>query len=131
MDRRNFMSYIAVTLGLMPVATLARSIPDTTSRLTLLNTELAGFQYYAGEKLWVKISAGDKLSLLRESTNPYDKQAVALFWQDFKIGYVPRNDNTVISQLMDRKIPLASRIVELKQSSDPWQRIRFIIELVE
>jgi HIRAN domain-containing protein len=131
MNRRNFMNYIVCILGLVPVATLARSIPDTTSRLTLLNTELAGFQYYAGEKLWMKISTGNKLFLLREPTNPYDKQAVALFWQGFKIGYIPRNDNTVISQLMDRNIPLASRIVELKESSDPWQRIRFTIELAE
>ena len=55
---------------------------------------VAGFQYHDGETVWPRLSAGDSLQLLREPANPYDRRAVAVYWGESKLGYVPRAANT-------------------------------------
>ena len=50
-------------------------------------------------------------------------------WEGHKLGYVPRIENHAVSQLLDRGEKLSARIVELKQSRDPWERIRFEVLL--
>jgi len=119
MNRRIFFHNMLDALALLPATAVARPATRLDANLVLLTSELAGFQYYAGEKLWSKISSGDALELLRGSGNTYDKQAVALFWGGYKIGYIPRIDSAVISQLMDRDIPLENRIIEKNESNDP------------
>lgn len=127
MDRRRFFKSLFGITTLLPVTLVARPHLSPNPPLTLLTSSLAGFQYYSGQYLWPKISRGDGLWLLREPDNPHDKRAVALFWDGYKIGYVPRRDNTVIAQLMDQSLPLECRITEKNESPDPWKRIRFSV----
>ena len=86
---------------------------------------MAGFQYHQGEKLWRRLRPGATLELVREPDNPYDPRAVRLDWRGRKLGYVPRRDNAAVSQLLDNKQSLSARIVRLRESEDPWQRIEF------
>jgi len=88
---------------------------------------MAGFQHYAGPNLWADIRIGDELLLLREPGNPHDRRAVAVFWDGFKIGYLPRIENTAVAQLMDRGIPLEARITRVRKSEDPWERVRLSV----
>jgi len=129
MDRRRFFKSLFCITTLLPVTLAARPNLTPGPFLSLLNSRVAGFQYHAGENLWQAIAPGDELWLLREPGNPHDRQAVALFREGCKIGYVPRRDNTVIAQLLDRGIPLECRITEKNESPDPWQRIRFSVNL--
>jgi len=46
-----------------------------------------------------------------------------------KLGYVPRAENHAVAQLLDRSETLSARVVELKNSGDPWERARFAVEL--
>ena len=130
MNKRNFLKSLLGLAALLPASIATAGIHvNLRAPLTLLKSRVAGFQYYAGENLWQAIAPGDELWLLREPGNPHDNQAVALFWKGYKIGYVPRRDNTVIAQLLDRGIPLECRITEKNESPDPWQRIRFSVNL--
>ena len=88
---------------------------------------VAGFQYHDGETVWPRLSAGDSLQLLREPANPYDRRAVAVYWGESKLGYVPRAANTAVSQMMDRGENLAARVKRLRDSRDPWKRVEFSI----
>ena len=36
------------------------------------------------------IKIGDEVQAVPEPTNPYDKQAIALYYKGLKIGYVPK-----------------------------------------
>ncbi|HET8701898.1 MAG TPA: HIRAN domain-containing protein [Nitrococcus sp.] len=95
-------------------------------RRTLIQTSpLAGFQYHQGERLWPYFRTGDALSLVREPANPYDPQAVRIDWQGHKLGYVPRRENTAISQMLDRGERLSAAIERLSTGPSPWTRIRF------
>jgi hypothetical protein len=49
-----------------------------------------------------ELNPGEKVSLVREPDNPYDKRAIMVIDEDErKIGYIPRNQNSILSSLMD------------------------------
>jgi hypothetical protein len=126
MNRRSLLKLLLALPGMTPAAVAK---PRVDKALTLLTTQLAGFQYYAGEKLWQSLTAGDDLKLFRELGNPHDKRAVALFWKGYKIGYIPRRDNAVIAQLLDNNTPLQTQIIRLEEDDNPWRRICFRVNL--
>lgn len=39
------------------------------------------------------------------------------------IGYLPRKENTAVSQMLDRGMSLHGCISSLNRSSDPWERV--------
>jgi hypothetical protein len=45
-------------------------------------------------------------------------------WQGRKLGYIPRLDNAAASQLLDRGERLEAVIAGLKNSINPWDRIK-------
>lgn len=61
---------------------------------------LAGFSYWDGAKIIGSLSPGDKLDLKVEPENPYDPEAVALYKDGNKLGYIPSDRNSAISQLL-------------------------------
>ena len=95
--------------------------------LLIQESPVAGFQYHDGEKVWPRLSTGDPLRLLREPDNPYDRRAVAVYWRDSKLGYVPRAANTAVSQMMDRGERLVARVERLRESRNPWKRVELSI----
>ncbi|MCO6440889.1 MAG: HIRAN domain-containing protein [Nitrococcus mobilis] len=46
---------------------------------------------------------------VREPANPHDPKAVRIDWHNQKLGYVPRDENTAISQMLDRGERLGAR----------------------
>lgn len=65
-----------------------------------LSTKIAGFGYYDGIFLLNTLEVGMKLDLFLEIDNPCDPNAVAIYRDDKKLGYLPRSENTLISQLL-------------------------------
>ena len=119
MSRRNFLKSLAA-LGLaQPAIALAKP-----AWKVLQVSPLAGFQYHRGEMLWPQLAPGQPLALVRETENPYDPRAVRVDWNGFKLGYIPRADNAAISQLLDRGEALEASIHELKESFNPWERMK-------
>jgi len=97
--------------------------PRPPRRRLLQTSPLAGFQYHQGWQFWSCLKPGHPLRLLRERTNPHDPHAVAVYWLDAHLGYLPRKQNVEVARLLDRGRYLVARIAELKESPDPWQRI--------
>lgn len=126
MDRRRFLSALFRAL---PLAALAPGSAKARPQPALLIQEspLAGFQYHAGPRLWSELAVGQSLALVREPENRHDPRAVAVLWRTERIGYVPRMENTAVSQLLDRGESLVASIVQLAESRDPWARLRLAI----
>jgi len=119
-ERRDFIR----SLFVFPLIGLQTGKPGREpDPVLLLDTVVAGFQYYRGEKVWSGLKEGRHLRLVREPNNPYDEKAVEVYRQNEKLGYISRVDNSVISQLMDRCVSLKARISRLQRSNDPWERI--------
>ena len=131
MERRSFLNSVLAAAATLPFVGRARAAEHSHERhgkgaereLLVQESPVAGFQYHEGESDWSRLSAGDQLELLREPANPYDRRAVAVYWREFKLGYVPRAANTACSQMMDRGERLTARIERLRESSDPWKRV--------
>ena len=110
------------------------SIPvqaGVSGRIVLGAQPLAGFQHYAGKRVWDELKVGDALTLTRESDNAYDTNAIRVEWHGEKLGYVPRAGNDTIAKLMDKGSKVSGRIVHLKSGRSHWQRILFEVLLEE
>ncbi|MDP2834726.1 MAG: HIRAN domain-containing protein [Pseudomonadota bacterium] len=108
----------------------AADAAEVEQREVLQVSPLAGFQHHAGLALFALMNVGDRLTLRRESDNPYDAKAVRVEWHGTQIGYAPRADNVDLARLMDRGTLVEARILHLQQSRDPWKRVLIEIYLV-
>ena len=135
MKRRSFLSSILAASATLPSVGHARATGQSHEphgkgaerELLIQESPVAGFQYHDGEIVWLRLSAGDSLQLRREADNPYDRRAIAVYWGESKLGYVPRAANTACSQMMDRGERLTARIKCLRESRDPWKRVELSI----
>jgi hypothetical protein len=127
MDRRGFLaSLIGSLLLAWTRRPEARPVPQ---RLIVQESPLAGFQYHEGGRLWPRLRTGQPLALIREPGNHYDPHAVRIDWRGRKLGYLPRNENTAVSQMLDRGARLTARIERLRETRNPWGRVRVVVEL--
>ncbi len=129
MIRREFLHSLLATLGLAPHAAIGRAIAPPRTVL-LQASPVAGFQYHEGEAVWAALREGLALDLVREQDNLHDGKAVRVEWAGRKLGYVPRVENHAVAQLLDRGERLGARIARLRESRDPWERIRVEVSLV-
>jgi hypothetical protein len=114
-----------VFMPLAPVAAMA--MPQR--KVVLQQSPVAGFQYYEGERVFNSLRIDAPLQLVRDANNKYDKNAVAIYFRNEKLGFVPRTENCAISSMIDRGEKLSARVVKLEQVKNPWDRIRFEVVL--
>lgn len=128
MDRRNFLRQIIQGGALLPFAPISvLAMPINT--IVVQESPIAGFQYYDGEEVFAELWVKTPLLLEREQDNKYDANAVAIYYKQYKLGFVPKAENTAVAQMLDRGEYLSAEIVKLEKSKKPWNRIRFQITL--
>jgi hypothetical protein len=128
MDRRGFITALlkgGACLPFVPVAAMA----DASRQIIVQQSPIAGFQYYAGNDIFSELWVDTPLLLLRNQDNPHDANAVAVHYKKYKLGFVPRADNTAVAHMLDRGEHLSARVVELAMSKNPWERVRFEVIL--
>jgi len=76
-----------------------KKIAQTSNFLS--SFDLAGFTYYDGVEVFSELKIGTELSLVAEPENPYDYRAVAVYFKEQKIGFLPRNENRIISKFIN------------------------------
>lgn len=130
MQRRHFIKGLLGAGSLvMPMGAIAGG--KASDKHTLIQEScLAGFSHYMGESVWPLLSEGDPLALVREPDNAFDEQAVAVYWNNLQLGYVPRAQNTAVAQMLDRGAVLESCVMAKNEGASPDQRLRFCIRLV-
>lgn len=124
MNRRRLIALLGLGVLTAPLGAAAR--PEKT--LDILDTGSAGYRHYQPNALLNSIQAGDTLSLKRQPDNPYDDKAIEVYWQERKIGYVPRHHNSALSRLMDEGNRVTARVTGLER--DHWMPVRFGVGVV-
>lgn len=94
-----------------------------TSVVTLMQCPVAGFQYHSGEAVWSRLRPGEELRLKREPGNRHDPRAIRIHWRDVMLGYIPREANYALSQLMDQGASVKARIESRREGAAPWDRL--------
>ena len=64
--------------------------------------DIAGFSYWEGCMVMHKLEIGTKVELVREADNRFDPYAVAVHFDGYKLGYIPRTANEQFCALMDQ-----------------------------
>jgi HIRAN domain len=95
------------------------------ARLLIQDSPLAGFRFHAAHRVWEELAVGDRLELVREPDNPFDRNAIRIEWHGEKLGYVPRKENATLAWALDRGDPIRARISSLVIHPNPRERIRF------
>lgn len=114
MLRRTFLKF----LGFGATATLAKEKPH----IELLEFYIAGLRYYEGKHRVFQV--GQKLLLKREKTNPYDSNAIEIYSNTTKLGYIPKKENKIIAKLLDQDVSLMATISKFNNNEESWHKIK-------
>ena len=126
MKRRTFFKTLLGGLGLGAVAP---AVAFASRKVLIQESPVAGYQFYGGDWVWSSLTVGASLKLVREADNEHDADAVAVYFHDEQLGYVPRVENTAIAQMLDRGEHLEARISKLHSTENPWDRVWFEVVL--
>jgi hypothetical protein len=127
MQRRALFGAIFGGLG---AALMGRHSQARDRTILIQDSPIAGFQFYRGNSVLPLLRVGEELSLVRDPRNEHDSDAVAVYFRNDKLGFVPRVENRAIAQMLDRGERLKTRISELLAETDPYQPLRISIFLV-
>lgn len=97
-------------------------------RKQLLNFKIAGFSYYEGAVVFQELKNSTLLQLVPELDNRYDKNAVALYYNDYKLGYLPRQENRIIARLLQLGVDcFEARIQQIDPTRNPEEQVGVIL----
>lgn len=112
----------------------ANALAPFTREVFLLDIEVAGTGYCEQmNDIYPKLQNSTMLQMRRDPQNKYDKQAIGIYYEQTRIGWVPRTMNTIISRLMDAGKAFFCRITELSEQApeNPWKHVNCKIYMVE
>ena len=67
---------------------------------SLMDFHIAGFAHHDGLSVIDDLLLGTKVDLRCEPDNPHDPEAVAIYYDDIKIGYIPAAKNSLFFTLL-------------------------------
>lgn len=95
----------------------------------ILDSNVAGFSHWDGFLVFNKLKPGSKLKLRAEFDNPYDPNAVAVYFKGTKIGFVPRRSNFLIAQLIrfGHADVLEARVTHVNAQAHPEEQVQMAV----
>ena len=102
---------------------------NSRQQITLLSSHVAGYQYHKGYLVENEFKSGVPLSLVREPKNRYDSNAIAIYYELTKIGYIPAAQNTVLTNLLDQGVHLETSIIAFNPDMPTWGRVEVEVVL--
>jgi hypothetical protein len=110
-----------LTPGLLKLVAGNNNIPIPFQRdILVLEIHIAGTSYRENiAQIEPSLETGQMFTMIREPENEFDCWAIAIYLNDFKLGYVPRAQNEVIARLMDAGKLFYSKLIT-KEWKDDW-----------
>ena len=98
-------------------------------KVHLANFHIAGFGYWEGCEVFEQLKIGTRLDLVREENNQFDPYAVAIYFGDYKLGFIPRGQNHDISKYLDMGIDniYDVRITRITPDVHPEDQVEVIV----
>ena len=97
----------------------------------VLDCHIAGFKYYDGLEVIDSLKIGSVVNLASEPENPYDPDAVAVYFDGRKLGYIPRCKNSTLSSFLYFGYGdiFEARICEVNLKENPEQQLGIVVKL--
>lgn len=91
---------------------------------------IAGFKYYDGLSVINNLQLGEKVDLVLEDDNPHDINAVAIYFNNVKLGYVPAERNSLISDLLYFGHDIFdAKIMMVKLDTAPERQFKVVVSI--
>jgi hypothetical protein len=96
-----------------------------------IDCHIAGFTFADGLDVIDKLKLGTEVAIVGEPDNPHDSDAVAIYYGECRIGYVPRNHNADISKLLffGHNDIFEAKISSVFPDSHPEQQFRITVRV--
>jgi hypothetical protein len=128
----NQIAKISPELLEMMGSKLPNSLQPISREIFLLDIVVAGTTHCPEiDKVFPHLEKDLVLRMQRQPDNKYDENAIAIFYEKIRIGYVPRELNLIISRLMDAGKAFFCRIEDVELVDDYWVKISAKIYMVE
>lgn len=125
MKRGDFIKKIIALFG---VAVLPKGLIVSYKKIYLLQCFVRGFRFYEGPGLLQEMKTGDLLEMRREPNNEHDNCAIALHFNGHKIGFIPAEENGMLSRLMDADlVELLAEITHLETNAAAWENVHIAV----
>ena len=97
----------------------------------LMNCRIAGFSYWDGAEAFEKLKIGTPLDLVREPDNRFDPYAVAIYYGEYKLGFIPRDMNHELSKYLEMGYGdiYETRITRLAPQEHPEQQVEVVVKI--
>lgn len=101
--------------------------------LYYMDCHVAGFKYWDGIDVFNQLRIGDEVQLVREKDNAHDAEAIAVYWKESKLGYIPSNQNTDLSKFLDMGYEDIFKILisRINPEKAPYLPISIVIKIRE
>lgn len=91
---------------------------------------IAGFRFYDGVENINNILVDDSLDLIHETENVHDDNAMAIFWNTKKIGFLPMKDNELYCRLINAGVPIYCDVIKTNTETQPWKMCKVAVYLI-
>lgn len=116
-------SLIKVSSGLLDALSKGQFNIDVFKKeILVLECLVAGTSFRKLDKVEAELLSTVQLEMKREGKNEFDEFAIALFFKEVKVGYIPRDKNEVIARLMDAGKAFYATI-KAKEWEGNWLRL--------
>ena len=91
--------------------------------------QIAGFSYWQGCIVFNNLKIGTELTIEREDDNKFDPYAVAIYYGEYKLGYIPKGENKEINKFLELGYNqlFEVRINQLSPDENPENQVGVII----
>lgn len=139
MDRLTFLRSMLGNTALLTLPPLELLSAPEQDRLAwtkeshqffVFDTYVRGFNYYEGPKLLSTIKDLDPLDLVREYDNEHDANAVAVYWEGQKMGYLPMGENVSLAYMLDHGLLLEASVIYTQPKAAAREQLFMAVHLV-
>jgi len=105
---------------------------NQTMRRHWINFDIAGFSYYDGCMVLNELKPGMQLQLVNEENNKFDPYAVAVYYNDYKLGFIPRGLNEDVYKFLEMGYDnlFEVRIQKVDEKSHPERQVSAIMYIL-
>ena len=125
MNRSEFLK----TLGLGATGLILPKNLLSKSSVKIYDNYVKGMQHYQYERVKEQLAVGSELMLKREDTNIHDAFAVEVYFESYKLGYLPAYENIVIANMLDAKVELTAKVSYFDPKVPIWKMENLGVEV--
>jgi hypothetical protein len=115
-------SLVKVSPGLLSALSKGVSLDVFSKEILVLECLAAGTSFRKLDKVQDELNEKVQLTMKREGNNEFDPFAIGLWYQDTKVGYIPKAKNEMPARLMDAGKQFYATIAG-KEMEGNWLRL--------